>query len=104
MIPVYHLHHDSKLWDSPEKFMPSRFEGANKKLIHPTQWLPFGSGPRNCIGIRFALLEAKLSVANILLKFRLEPGPHTEIGDVELDFKIISLTPKKGIFVKAIPL
>ena len=48
----------------------SRFEPELKKSRHPMAWIPFGSGPRSCLGIRFALLEAKIALAKLVLKFR----------------------------------
>jgi hypothetical protein len=54
--------------------------------------------------MRFALLEAKLALSKLLLKFRFESGPKTEIGELALDCKLITLTPKNGVFVKAIKL
>jgi hypothetical protein len=104
IVPVYQLHHDPELWEEPEKFDPMRFYGTNKGKINPVIWQPFGSGPRNCIGMRFALLEAKLALAQLLLKYRLEPGPSSELGDITVDYKVIGMTPKKGVFLRAIPL
>lgn len=98
------MHHDPELWDSPETFDPSRFQGVNKGNINPVQWQPFGSGPRNCVGMRFAMLEAKLTLAKILSKYKFEPGPQTELGSIEFDYKMISLTPKKGVFVRLVPI
>lgn len=67
-------------------------------------WLPFGAGPRNCIGMRLALLEAKLAIAKILVKFRFERGPKTEVGEIDIEYKVISMAPKNGVYVKAVPL
>jgi cytochrome P450 len=103
-FPIYYLHHDPDFWQEPEKFDPMRFSPERRSQIHPSSWQPFGNGPRNCIGMRFALLEAKLALSKLLLKFRLESGPKTEIGDLALDCKLITLTPKNGVFVKAIKL
>jgi cytochrome P450 len=104
MFPIYYLHHDSDSWQEPEKFDPMRFSPERRSQIHPSSWQPFGNGPRNCIGMRFALLEAKLALSKLLLKFRFESGPKTEIGELALDCKLITLTPKNGVFVKAIKL
>jgi cytochrome P450 family 3 subfamily A len=103
-VPVYHLHRDPELWSEPEKFDPQRFSAENKHLINPVVWQPFGVGPRNCIGMRFALLEIKLALSQLLIKYKLVPSEKTELGDITRDFKVITMTPKYGIFTKAISL
>jgi cytochrome P450 len=103
-VPVYQLHHDARYWQEPEKFDPERFMGTNKGKVNLTAFQPFGNGPRNCIGMRFALLEIKLALARLLTKYRLEAGPTTEIGSLQLKYKPIGINPTKGIFVKAVPI
>lgn len=49
-IPIYSIHHDAELYENPEKFDPERFNDENKKKIKPGSYIPFGIGPRNCIG------------------------------------------------------
>lgn len=49
-IPIYGLHHDPKYYPEPEKFDPERFSDENKHKIVPGTYMPFGVGPRNCIG------------------------------------------------------
>ncbi|KAI5128078.1 Cytochrome P450 3A4 [Manis pentadactyla] len=61
MVPIFVLHQDPELWPEPE-FRPERFSKKNKDSINPYTYLPFGSGPRNCIGMRFALLNMKLAI------------------------------------------
>jgi len=51
-IPAYAIHHDSNIFENPEKFDPERFNDENKKNLHPMAHLPFGEGPRNCVGLR----------------------------------------------------
>ncbi|KAF2898585.1 hypothetical protein ILUMI_07590 [Ignelater luminosus] len=76
-IPVYSIHRDSKYYPDPEKFDPDRFNDENKTNIAPLSYLPFGAGPRNCIGSRFALLETKLIIIKILQKFEIVPVDKT---------------------------
>jgi cytochrome P450 len=103
-IPTFQLHRDKEFWSEPEKFNPSRFMGTqNLKAIDSVIFQPFGVGPRTCPGKRFGILEIKLILANILHKYRLIPGVNTEIGDIELDFKLITLSPKNGVSVKIVP-
>uniref|UniRef100_A0A0B7AHN9 Cytochrome P450 n=1 Tax=Arion vulgaris TaxID=1028688 RepID=A0A0B7AHN9_9EUPU len=65
-FPVYAIHYDPEIWPEPEKFKPERFNIENKASRHPYAYLPFGHGPRNCIGMRLALLELKIALAFVL--------------------------------------
>ncbi|CAH0564135.1 unnamed protein product [Brassicogethes aeneus] len=78
-IPVYGLHRDANYFPNPEKFDPERFSEENKSKILPYTYLPFGAGPRNCIGSRFALLEAKLVLCELLRKFQIVPTEKSQI-------------------------
>ena len=79
VIPIYALHHDSDAWEDPEKFDPERFRGSRKDTNHPFQFLPFGGGPRNCIGMRFALLEIKIALVKILSKYKFVRSAKTQV-------------------------
>ena len=79
LIPIYFLHHDPDAWMDPEKFDPERFRSPRKDARHALQFLPFGAGPRNCIGMRFALMEIKIALVKILTKFRFEKSPETQV-------------------------
>ncbi|XP_063958640.1 cytochrome P450 3A24-like isoform X2 [Lytechinus pictus] len=76
---MYNIHRDPSLWPEPEKFDPSRFSKQNRANRHPMAWIPFGAGPRNCIGMRFALMEIKMATVRILQKFRFVPSANTVI-------------------------
>lgn len=78
-IPVWALHHSEKYFPQPEKFLPERFLPENKDQIVPSTYLPFGEGPRNCIGSQFALLECRVALAKILVEFRLIPSKNTKV-------------------------
>ncbi|CAL1292656.1 unnamed protein product [Larinioides sclopetarius] len=68
--PVYLMHHDPDFWSEPEIFDPERF--SSKPNTEGITYLPFGVGPRNCLGMRFAQLEAKLALANLVYKFNIK--------------------------------
>ncbi|KAF7286472.1 hypothetical protein GWI33_005111 [Rhynchophorus ferrugineus] len=68
------IHRDPKYYEDPNKFDPERFSIENKHKIRPYTYLPFGLGPRNCIGSRFALLEIKILFFKLLLNFELGIG------------------------------
>ena len=69
-IPTYAIHHDPLYYPDPELFNPDRFMPENKSQLTPYTFLPFGAGPRNCVGMRFALMNIKTAVLRVLLKFR----------------------------------
>ncbi|KAL1438420.1 hypothetical protein MTO96_048034 [Rhipicephalus appendiculatus] len=71
LIPNFLLSRDSAFWKEPEKFDPERFSSQNKAQIDPSVYQPFGQGPRNCVGRRFALLEMKFTMAKLLAKYKL---------------------------------
>ncbi|ORX82529.1 cytochrome P450 [Basidiobolus meristosporus CBS 931.73] len=68
-ISIYPLHYNAGIWPEPEIFNPDRFSAAEEANRSPYAWLPFSSGPRACIGMQFALQEAKIILAVLLMKF-----------------------------------
>lgn len=66
IVGVYALHRDQALWDRPLDFDPDRFSPEKSKGRDRWQYLPFGAGPRSCIGDHFAMLEATLALATIV--------------------------------------
>lgn len=78
IIPVFGLHRDPKYWPDPERFDPERFNETNVKNIASGTYLPFGIGPRVCIGQRFALMETKSLFYHLLSAFRLERCERTQ--------------------------
>nr|CAH7721222.1 unnamed protein product [Callosobruchus chinensis] len=79
LMPVYGIHHCYKYYPHPERFDPERFNDENKDRISPYTYIPFGLGPRNCIGNRFALLEMKAIFYHMLSQFELVPTDKTQI-------------------------
>ncbi|NXW56494.1 THAS synthase, partial [Eurystomus gularis] len=94
---VGHLHHNPEFWPEPEKFIPERFTEEAKKERHPFAYLPFGAGPRGCIGMKMGLLETKLTLLRVLQKFQFKACPETEIP---LQLKsTATLGPKNGVYI-----
>lgn len=71
-FPTFLVHRDPEYFKNPEKFDESRFLPENKGHLHPYAFLPFGHGPRSCIGIRFAMTSVKLIAIKIVKKYKFE--------------------------------
>ena len=97
IVPIYALHRSHVLWGNPDAFDPSRFE--NPKSIKRYAYLPFGDGPRICIGASFALQEAIIILATLLSRFEFEMVAGKE---PELEM-IFTLRPKGGVWVTTKP-
>uniref|UniRef100_A0A3B5M1S8 Cytochrome P450 3A n=1 Tax=Xiphophorus couchianus TaxID=32473 RepID=A0A3B5M1S8_9TELE len=95
LVPTWPLHRDPEIWPEPEKFKPERFSKKNKEDIDPYTYMPFGLGPRNCIGMRFALVVMKLAVVEILQQYSFSVCRETEIP-FEMDVQGL-LAPKRPI-------
>ena len=78
-IPVWALHHDPEHWPDPEVFDPDRFSNDRKQDIKKMTFLPFGEGPRMCVGMRMGLLQLKACLASLMNNYRLELSPKTQL-------------------------
>jgi cytochrome P450 len=97
IIPIYALHRNHQLWPEPDAFNPDRF--ADRKTIERYAYLPFGDGPRICIGASFALQEAVIILATLLSRFRFTPVPGRDPDPV----MILTLRPQGGVWLMAEP-
>ncbi len=85
LICPYAMHHRAAVWPDPERFDPDRFLPQNEAKRHKLAWMPFGAGPRVCIGSQFALIEAQLVLATLIRHARFEslgpvaPDPHATL-------------------------
>jgi cytochrome P450 len=93
VIAPYVLHRHRLLWERPDEFDPTRFLGRARAGINRFAYLPFGVGPRICIGSGFALQEATLVVATVMKHFRLEPVPGRRVWPVLR----VTLRPEGGL-------
>lgn len=78
-VPVFTLHRLPEFWPDPEKFDPERFSVENKPKLVPYTYLPFGTGPRNCVGMRFANMEIKMTLVKLLQNFTIRPSHELKI-------------------------
>ena len=93
IVFVYGAHHAPRSWQSPESFDPERFTKAKEKLQTPFTYLPFGGGPRGCIGGHYAMLQILMILSQLLrtYDFELIPGQMIEARPM------VILRPKHGI-------
>ncbi|XP_077892855.1 cytochrome P450 3A9-like [Ictidomys tridecemlineatus] len=80
MISSYVLHRDPQHWPEPEEFRLERFSKNNKDSINPYVYMPFGNGPRNCITMRFALMNIKLALVKVMQNFSFKTCKETQIS------------------------
>jgi cytochrome P450 len=87
------IHRHEKLWDEPDRFDHTRFLGEDRKRWHRFQYIPFGAGPRTCVGGRFAMVEALAILAQWLAGWRFEPaaGHQVQVSGM------VTLRPKGGL-------
>ncbi|XP_046816870.1 cytochrome P450 9e2-like [Vespa crabro] len=97
-IPVCAFHLDSKYFEDPYKFDPERFMKRGKEINNSGVYLPFGLGPRMCIGNRFALLEMKVLIFNLLARCNLKPSTKTQ-NPIRFSKRGINLTAEKGFWM-----
>jgi len=83
LVMPWTVHRHRKLWDDPEAFRPSRFYPENREEIGRFQYLPFGAGPRVCIGASFAMQEAMIALAVLMSRYRFELVPETKPWPVQ---------------------
>lgn len=94
LMPIYALHRHHRLWEDPDAFNPARF--ADPRAVPRFQYLPFGDGPRICIGMSFALQEAVIILATLLARYRFTEAPGSEPKPV----LILTLRPEGGVWLK----
>lgn len=102
LIPVHSIHYDPEYYPNPEKFDPDRFTSEEKKTRNATTWLAFGDGPRNCIGLRFGMMQARIGLAILLNSFQFSICQETQIP-VRISKKMLLTTPEE-VYLKLNPI
>ena len=92
ILPIYALHRHHAHWAEPDAFRPARFLGKRPERF---TWLPFGDGPRICIGANFAVQEAVIILATLLSRFRFAPVT----GRAPKPVMILTLRPEGGVWL-----
>ena len=96
LMPIYAIHRHARRWDNPDAFDPTRFAQEREKAMSRYQYMPFGAGPRICIGMAFAMLEAAAILATLLQHARFAPADDREPVPVAR----VTLIPKGGMPLK----
>lgn len=96
VIPIYAIHRHARRWDDPDAFEPARFAPEREAKMPRYQYLPFGAGPRICIGMAFAMIEATAMLATLLQKARFAPVPGRDPHPVAR----VTLLPGGGLPLK----
>ncbi|XP_054156647.1 cytochrome P450 6k1-like [Oppia nitens] len=89
---VRSLHCNPDYYPNPDRWDPERFMPYNRDKLVPYTYMPFGLGPRNCVGMRFALMEAKTAVAYLVNRFKFIRTPKTTVPLIENKFEFMYTT------------
>jgi len=95
-IPVLAIHYDPEIYPEPHEFRPERFSPTTCQERHSTAFLGFGDGPRNCIGLRFGLMQVKMGLIALLSSFRFTL-PLGSPQQLKVTKKNLILLPGEGV-------
>jgi len=98
-LPIWALHRHEMWWERPEAFDPGRFAPENRGKLNKYQYLPFGAGPRVCVGADFAMMQARIILATLIQRLRFtpaSPGPRPVM--------MMTVRPEPGIFLNIAPI
>ncbi|KAH3820532.1 hypothetical protein DPMN_122276 [Dreissena polymorpha] len=96
-VPIYAIHRMPEYWSEPEKCIPERFSPENMEKIIPFTYLPFGVGPRACLGIKMAKMLCKVIMVKVLQMYTFHVCSKTEINPV-LETSLLT-KPKNGLWL-----
>lgn len=99
VLPAHAIQHDDELYPEPDKFNPDRFKPELCRERHAAAYMPFGIGPRACIGLRFGKMQAKIGLINLLKHFKFSQSAHTQVP-LQFIERIFQITPASGIHLK----
>ncbi len=94
-LPIWALHRHELLWERPSEFDPDRFDSIRGPRRDKYQYLPFGAGPRVCVGANFAMMQAQIILATLIQRFRFRPSlpaPHPVMT--------MTVRPEPGVFLE----
>ncbi|XP_047508405.1 probable cytochrome P450 6a23 isoform X1 [Pieris napi] len=98
-IPIHAIQMDPDIFENPERFDPERFTPEKKAKMHPCHWMPFGEGPKKCLGIRQGYIQSKMLLVKLLTKYELSLDEKTE-DPIRIKATSFSCAPESGIWIK----
>lgn len=101
IIPTYSIQRDERFFKDPLTFDPDRFAEDRRDEIPPFAFLPFGDGPRVCIGQRFGMMQTRMGLVTLLRRFKVEVSPRT-VEKIELSPLSTLLQAKDGIWARIV--
>ncbi|EDW02009.1 GH20137 [Drosophila grimshawi] len=99
IVPAAAYHRDEDFYPNPEKFDPDRFSAEKVAARDSVEWLPFGDGPRNCVGMRFGQMQTRIGLAQLIQKFKFTVCEKTDIP-LKHDPKSFVLGTVGGIYLR----
>ncbi|XP_011205945.2 probable cytochrome P450 6a14 [Bactrocera dorsalis] len=102
VLPAHAIQHDEELYPEPDKFNPNRFKPELCRERHAAAYMPFGIGPRACIGLRFGKMQAKIGLINLLKHFKFRRSANTQVP-LQFIERIFQITPASGIYLSVEP-
>ncbi|XP_017125415.1 probable cytochrome P450 6a20 [Drosophila elegans] len=100
LVPTLAIHHDPEFYPEPEKFIPERFDVEQVQQRPACTFLPFGEGPRNCIGLRFGRMQVIVGMALLIHNFKFEVHPSKTVVPLEYRADDFLMSSKGGIHLK----
>lgn len=88
---------DPEFYPNPEVFDPDRFTAEAVRQRNPLTFLPFGDGPRNCIGLRFGMMQVRIGLVTLLRNFQFSINAERTLHPLRLSKKDFILTPEGGV-------
>lgn len=99
LIPSYAIQHDSHIYAEPDNFDPNRFSAEQINLRPSCSFLTFGDGPRNCIGLRFGMMQIRIGLVKLLENFEFSACTKTQIP-IKYSTKSTILLPENETWLK----
>ena len=99
ILPLDAIHNDPDYYPNPDEFIPERFLPEAVESRHPCAFMPFGDGPRNCIGMRFGKMQAQIGLIYLLSKFRFERCASTQVP-IRISRQSFLIAAESGINLK----
>lgn len=98
-VPIYAIQRDPEFYPDPERFDPDRFLPEEVEQRNPITYMPFGDGPRQCIGIRFAMMKARVALVTLLMNFEFSVCEKT-LEPLHISKKTFLYSPEDGVWLK----